>query len=65
MLELLEAFASSLIVPSVAFGLLIGAVIGALICWFVFGEMSYIVIAVSAFIAGLLNSYIFKHLSRR
>jgi len=64
MLDLLEAFANMFIVPSFAFGLLIGALVGACISWFLFSGMEYKVIAISSVVGGFINYFIFWYIDR-
>ena len=65
MIELLEAFANFLTVPSAAFGLLIGAVIGLILSFIFTGEISYIIVAASAVCCSLINVILFKWLDRK
>lgn len=64
MLDLIEAFANMLIVPSFAFGLLIGALFGLGISWFSFSGIEYKVIAISSAVGGCLNFYLFSYLEK-
>ena len=64
MLDLLEAIANLLLLPSAAIGLLIGALVGACVSWFMFGEMNYQVIAGTAVMVSFLNLMLFKYLDR-
>ena len=65
MIELLEAFANFLILPSAAFGLLIGAGIGVILSFIFIGEINYIAVSACAVCGSLLNVMLFKWIDRK
>ena len=65
MIELLEAFAKFLVVPSAAFGLLIGAAIGVVLSLMFGSEINYIIVTASAIFGSFLNVLLFKWLNRK